>query len=71
VIPSQNRTLVSPRLYEHLGTMEQAIVEQIELIDSEKKEELSYEEMNSILSTRIYYNNLTMDQCIDHLLKNL
>jgi hypothetical protein len=29
VVQMQNRTLISPRLNEHLGTMEQAIVEQI------------------------------------------
>lgn len=51
--------------------MEHAIVEQIEIIDSERKDNSSYGDLNEAISGRIYYVNKTMDLCIDYLLRNL
>lgn len=66
-----NRTFIHTFLNSDLGKMEHAIVEQIEIIDSERKDNSTYGDLNEAISGRIYYVNKTMDLCIDYLLKNI
>lgn len=63
--------VLEPIRTEKVGNLEHAITEQIEKLDEELNESITYPKYNTILAKRMLYFNEAIDECMSNLIDKL